>query len=848
MAEQAGQGQGTSQEAKARPGQRRIALWTRDYARIPGIPDEYLGPDGAPRPAWSRFLDAFAALAPSEIERRFASADRHLREAGVTYRAPGDTADRLWPLSHLPLIIDEADWRQLTAGIAQRAQLLEMVLRDVYGEGKLVAQGAVPAAAIAGSSEYLRELCGVKPPGGRYLNIYAADVGRGPDGRWWVLSDRTQAPSGAGYALENRLVLSRAFPTLARDMNVLRLAPFFRAFRAGLAAGAQRAQPRICLLTPGPLSETYFEQAYLARYLGLLLVEGDDLVVHDGRAHVRTIAGLKRADVIWRRVDGDFVDPLELSAASRLGVPGLVQALRNGEVVVANMPGSALVESRALLGFLGPLARWLNGAELKLPHVATWWCGEEAARREVLARFDEMAIAGAFGETVPGFGEERTVLPAELPPAERARLRAAIERRGMDYVGQEVARLSTAPVLMDGRLQPRPFVLRVYAAATPEGWTVMPGGFARITDQPDARAVRMTGEVRSADVWVLADRPVEMETLLPSGESVAIRRLLGNLPSRAADNLFWYGRYLERCEATLRLVRALAARTMEADLGSGGMAATLARLTRLLIAWGAIARADDEKEAPPPAALEAAREALAARDRYGAARALVGNARYAAAVIRERLSVDAWRLLQDLEVEANRPPPQTLAEAHETADRMLRLLAALAGLAQENTNHVAGWRFLDMGRRVERGVDTCRFARHFAGDSASADDLDILLDLIDSQITYRSRYVIGAALAPVRDMALLDPYNPRSVGFQIETLAEHVATLPTIVADGLFEEPRRLMARLQADLQATLAEEIDAARILSIEQRLMAFADAVAARYFLQRPGRGRRDAPESLG
>src|SRR5947199_6101040 len=263
--------QGSNQDSKARPGQRRIAQWTRDYARLPGIPDEYIGQDGAPRPAWSRFFDAFAALSPADIERRFASADRHLREAGVTYRAPGETADRLWPLSHLPLIIDEADWQQLTAGIAQRAQLFEMVLRDLYGEGRLVTDGAVPAAAIAGSTEYLRAVCGVKPPGNRYLHFYAADLGRGPDGRWWVLDDRAQAPSGAGYALENRLVLSRAYPDIYNTMNVQRLATFFDQLRRGMAAAADRADPRICMMSPGPFSETYFEQAHLARYLGFLL-------------------------------------------------------------------------------------------------------------------------------------------------------------------------------------------------------------------------------------------------------------------------------------------------------------------------------------------------------------------------------------------------------------------------------------------------------------------------------------------------------------------------------------------------------------------------------------------------
>ena len=400
----AGQGgQGSIQENRARPGQRRMAQWTRDYARLPGIPDEYIGPDGAPRAAWSRFFDAFAALTPADIERRFASADRHLREAGVTYRAPGETADRLWPLSHLPLIIDETDWQQLTAGIAQRAQLLEMVLRDLYGEGRLVADGAVPAAAIAGSNEYLRSICGVKPPGGRYLHLYAADVGRGPDGRWWVLGDRTQAPSGAGYALENRLVLSRAFSNLYKSMNVERVAPFFEAFRDSLRASAERDEPRIGLLTPGAFSETYFEHATMARYLGFLLVEGDDLAVSGDRIHIRTVAGLKRLDVLLRRVDSNFLDPLELDASSHLGVPGLIDVLRKNGVVVANMPGSGVLEARALLGFLPSLCRRLLGENLIMPHIATWWCGQKSAREQVLSRLDEFAIEGAYGRGVPGF-------------------------------------------------------------------------------------------------------------------------------------------------------------------------------------------------------------------------------------------------------------------------------------------------------------------------------------------------------------------------------------------------------------------------------------------------------------
>src|SRR5579859_2662730 len=585
MAGQADQGNG--QGSKARPASRRVAQWMRDYVPLPGIPDEYIAEGGTPRAVWTRFFDAFATLTPGEIERRFGTADRHLREAGVSYRAPGETADRTWLLSHLAHLIDVAEWRQLTEGIVQRAQLLEMVLADLYGEGRLIADGAIPAAAIAGSPEFLRQVSGIKPPGGRYLSLYAADVGRGPDGRWWVLSDRTQAPSGAGYALENRLVLSRAFANLYKSMNVERVAPFFEAFRDALRGGADRDEPRIGLLTPGQFSETYFEHATLARYLGFLLVEGDDLAVSGDRLHIRTVAGLKRLDVLLRRVDSNFLDPLELDASSQLGVPGLIDVLRKNGVIVANMPGSGVMEARALLGFLPSLCRRFFGEDLKMPHIATWWCGQKSAREEVLSRLDEVAIEGAYLRRVPGFPSNGPVLPGDLSPAERERLKTAINERGIDFVGQELVRLSTMPVWDRGRITPRPFVLRVFAAATPQGWTVMPGGFCRIAEQLDARAVSMGDGARAADVWVVSDKAVSPTTLLPAGDTVRIRRIAGWVPSRAADNLFWLGRYLERAEATLRLVRALATAQRDPGKGSSPVLHSVERIQRLLVTWGA---------------------------------------------------------------------------------------------------------------------------------------------------------------------------------------------------------------------------------------------------------------------
>ncbi|THD44877.1 MAG: hypothetical protein E7774_09180 [Bradyrhizobium sp.] len=824
--------------------QARVAEWTRDYAPLPGTPDEFIGADGARRPHWERLLLALAELEPDEIVQRFAAADRRIRNRGMSYRVQGETAERSWPLSRMPLLIPESEWRQIERGMIQRAELLDRVLADVYGEGRLVAEGLLPAAAVAGSRDFVAAMRGVLPPGKRWLRLYAVDIGRGPDGRWWALGDRAQAPSGSGYALENRLVVSQAFSHLYSRLNVERLAPFFRDLRAGLKSAGERSEPRIGILTPGPLSATYSEQAYLARYLGFLLVEGDDLVVRDGRAFVRTIAGLKRCDVLWRHVDAEWCDPLELNAASRIGVPGLIEAIRAGGVAVENMPGSGLLESRALLAFLPALARRLIGEDLAIPNIATWWCGQPNERERVLADLDSVAIAGAFSDVVPGLPRRAAVAGAELTQDERATLREAIAARGVDFVGQDVVRLSTTPRWEEDHLVPRPFVLRVYAAATPQGWKVMPGGFCRISDRPDARAVSMDEGVESADVWVLAEKPVEISSLLPGPESVRIVRMLGNLPSRAADNLFWFGRYLEREEATLRLVRCLCARAVDPDAPTSSSRRSIQRLKGLLVAWGAIdAEAIDE---PSSMAAEAALRDEATR---GSALSIARAARHAASVIRERLTPQTWHLIGRLESTISDAPQRRLGEAEmlDCIDEALTVVAALAGVFDENFNRSAGWVFYELGRRIERAINTCRLTRQFAGHDASEYGLDVLLDLIDSQITYRSRTLIGVALAPVRDMALLDPFNPRSVAFQANLIDEHLASLPTLKQDGVPEEPRRLATLLRAELAAQYADRIDDSGILAVEQRLTKLADSLATRYFLQGAAEARAEAAAGL-
>lgn len=826
--------QGRSPSARTRT-ERRNALLA-GYRPLPGVHDELIGADGQVRPQWEPFLAEWCAFSSDELNQRFGLADRHVRDTGVSYRVHGDldegdptAGERSWPLSHVPLVITGAEWQTIAAGVAQRAHLLSTLLDDIYGPGEMISNGLLPASIVTGSADYLRPLQGA--PGGGALQLYAADLGRGPDGRWWVLQDRTQAPSGTGYALENRLALSRAFPDMFRTMNVERLAAFFQGFRAGLVASSKRVEPRICLLTPGPLNESYFEQTYLARYLGFLLVEGGDLVMREGRVHVRTIAGLKRADVIWRRIDGDFSDPLELNASSALGVAGLVQAVRKGSVHIANGLGSGVVEARALMGFLPALGERILGEDMILPNVATWWCGQPRERATVLDRLDEMSIAPAF-RSAGGGRDTGPVIAGELPAAERDALRARIEARGMDYVGQEVVRLSTMPVFQNGRLQPRPMTLRVFAAATPDGWKVMPGGFCRISDEPDARAVSMQSGVRSSDVWVTSDAPVEQVTLLPTPDRIPIRRITGTLPSRAADNLFWLGRYLERTEATLRLVRALLGRLIDTDL-TQGRNETLRRLANLLVAWGA------SPSGKTQTLLAQASAALHGLDQYGSAIATVREARRTASVIRERLSIDAWRLFGDMQqqltLEEGHEPSE--GEAYEIADRALKSLAAFSGLSQENMVRGPGWRFLDIGRRLERGIATCRFARHFAETTAPTDALDALLDLTDSQITYRSRYLLGASLQPVLDLVMLDPYNPRSVAFQIDRLDTEIRDLPSLTEDGMLEAPRRLILKLAAECRTAEAARLDRTSILLFEQLLMGVSSAIADRYFLQNTG-----------
>lgn len=810
------------------------------YKPLAGTFDEMMAPDGSLRGPWPAFLSRLAELGEEGVKEAFAGAEQQLRNSGVFFRVYDDPAgaERPWPLTPVPLLISSADWAALSEGAIQRARLAEALLADVYGPGRLARDGVLPAAAIAGSPDFLRPLVGVTPKGGRFLRFFAVDIGRGPDGRWWVLSDRAQAPSGAGYALENRLAVNRALPDVARDLNVERLASFFQAFRDDLAALNAGAEARVGLLTPGRLNETYFEHAYLARYLGFLLVEGGDLTVRDDAVYVRTVSGLKRIDALWRRLDGDFADPLELRTASALGVPGLVQAVRAGRVDVTNALGSGVAESRALMGFMPALCRHVLGEDLKLPNLATWWCGQEAERRTVLGGFDEMAIASAFSGPLPGLSFY-SKLGSAMSSGERRVARSLIETRGLDVVGQEDVRLSTMPVWDGKRLVPKPFVLRLFVAATEDGWTVMPGGFCRISGSNDARLVSMQQGAETADVWVLSDAPVKETTLLQRPDRVAVRRSTGTLPSRSADNLYWLARYLERAEGALRLVRALVNRLV--DGGGGGEHPVIRDVVDYLRVIGAL---DLERKGTPA---ELAVAALSDPAQLSSLVSLTGAARNAGSAIRDRLSPDAFRAVTEVAAVFETIGRRRLSPAQllDEVNHGLRRIAAFAGLSAENMNRAMGWRFLDLGRRIERALATASIIRRFAFEEPTTEALDLLLEVGDSQITYRWRYVMRPAALPVIDLMVLDGANPRSIAFQLARIVEHLEALPATTVDGRPADLLRLARKIDARLANTAAEALTPRDVEKIISRLMKLSGLVTDRFFTQRPTEARAEELE---
>lgn len=747
--------------------------------------DEMSADGVQPRPHWQELIDSLDSIGRDELMRRWNRAERRIRENGITYNIYSDPlgANRPWKLDLVPLLIKAEEWRRIEAGIQQRAHLLNLVLEDLYGPQALVAAGRLPPAVIFANPAFLRPVAGLQAPKQSYLHLLAVDLARSPDGQWWVLSDRTQTPSGAGYALENRTIVSDALPELFRSSNVRRLAPFFKAQREALIQLAQPQlaqsyQPRIVLLTPGPFNETYFEHSYLARYLGFTLVEGADLTVRDRRVFLKTVEGLQPVDVILRRVDDSFCDPLELRADSYLGVPGLVDAVAAGNVRVANALGSGLIETAAIIPFLPGLSRHLLGEPLKLPSVATWWCGQDYALDWVLDHLDDVVVKPAF----PSRGME-PVFGAELAQAEKSRFVEQLRSRPYEYVAQEQVALSTAPVWEDGHLHSRSIVLRAYALNAGTEWIVMPGGLVRVAEAQGS-VVSMQRGGHSKEAWILWDAPVDTFSMLrPRNQPVELRRGSADLPSRVADNLFWLGRYAERCESITRLLRTLIVRVRQATESELGC------LIRLHSCLGTRHHKLPRKKRRPTAT-ELEQEIISMMTdskRPDSLSSTLAEVSRLGSTVRDRLSSDMTRLIGQLTESIQVEDYMRFVEYSAVLTGCLELLSAFSGMERENITRGHGWVFLSLGRRLERAMYSVRQLREIANPLAEREWplLEYLLEVADSSMTYRSRFYTTLQPVAVLDVLMADETNPRSLDFQLSHLADLYAKLPRHTPDDL---------------------------------------------------------------
>ena len=742
-------------------------------------------------PHWAEFFAHHGASDPAELNQRSASLERQVRDNGVTYNVYADAGgpQRPWSLDLFPLIITPDSWKGIESGILQRVRLLDQVMADIYGPQQLLARGLLPPALVHGHPGYLRPMHGAAPVGGTHLHIAAFDLARGPDGNWWLVSQRTQAPSGLGYLLENRLAVSRQFPQAFENMHVQRLAGTYRALiehLKSISPGGRDAH--IALLTPGPYNETYFEHAYLARYLGLTLVEGGDMLVRDQRLYLKTLKGLVPIHTLLKRLDDQFLDPLELRPDSTLGVPGLLQAVRAGNVLVANAPGSDFLESPALLGFLPGLAGHLLGEDLALPALPTWWCGERNAMEEVLPRLSECAIKPTYPGSVQ-HGSFEAVLGGDLNPRELDEWAGRIARQGDDHTIQAYLPLAQMPTWQRegeraGRILPRSVMLRVFAVANgPQSWQVLPGGLARVA-HANAEIATMQRGGSSADVWVMTRGAVDRTTLLaPALTPGAVAQRKRLVTSRAAENLYWLGRYTERTENTIALARL----TLECLNGEDQSSAPL-------LGWlGRMAVANSLVLAGVPAPVQARRvfeRSLIASLGGGAPASSVGYnlraVRAAGSSVRERLSQEHWNMIvraqEDL---AEACEAQTRSGEFSTMQALDilkdagRHMAAITGAQTDRMTRDDGWRLLSIGRHIERlGFLARSLALGLETASVHTEaGFEAMVALFDSTITFHAQFQQSREMAAMIDLLVLDRDNPRSLAWVAHTLRGRLAKL-----------------------------------------------------------------------
>lgn len=753
------------------------------YQPAGAVHDEMSLADGSVRPHWEYLMDSLNALGAEALQERYQKATRILRDDGATYNLHSDPAfSQTWRLDPVPLLIGSEEWNQVETGLRERAELLNLLLADLYGPRELLKFRVIPPELLYNHAGYLRPCYDVKLPGEHQLINYAADLVRDSSGEFCVIADRSQAPSGDGYALENRSVIARVFPSLFRDSQVHRLSLFFRNLRRKLGELSPGGDlPRVVVLTAGPYGKNYFEQVYLANYLGYPLVQGGDLTVRNGYLWMKSLDGLSRVDVVLRRVEDSLCDPVELRGDSRAGVPGILEVARAGRVSIVNPLGSGVMENAAFTKFLPAIGRHFLGRELRLRSPASYWCGDGEDLAFVLANIERLVIKHVSHR--PGM---HSLFPAGMNEQQRDELRAAVKARPHRYVAQEIVTPSHTPTLQDGQLMPRPTVLRSYAVATESSYAIIPGGLTRVGGGEDPVAVNSEQGTLSKDTWILASEPEKQMTLRPVGED-HIRshdEHDADIPSRVLENLFWFARYAERAEFAMRLLRTIFVQLNSTEqLPASSYPPLLRAVTHVTATYPGFTGDNAALlEHPEPELLSVVLDA----ERSGSVTASLLAMLRAGEEVKELLSNDTRRLITDIRDELGHLSQALrigLTSAPEEAlDPLVTELLALAGLAQESMVRGVGWRFLEMGRRLERAQQTVALIRALLVPVVpKADEAALLqpvLVSLESVITYRRRFQARLNVANGLELLMLDRGNPRSLLFQLDRLREHCEQLP----------------------------------------------------------------------
>lgn len=797
------------------------------YGNASGM-DEALAKDGALVPHWQQLLSRIEEIGIAGIADRTDKIRRILRDDGAIYNATGGS--HVWGLDPVPIVLSAEQWRELEVGLVERAQLLDFVLKDIYGNQEIIRRGLVPPEVIYGHPGFIRACHHTHLPGSHQLILYAADLIRNADGELVVLGDRTQAPSGTGYALENRLVMQRVFPLLFRESGTRILRGFFNTLRNQMVALAPEKNlqsgdgPRIVILTPGAYSETFFEHAFLANYLGYPLVQGKDLTVRKGRVWMKTLDGLSRVDVIVRRVDDNWCDPVELKGDSGLGVPGLLEVVRAGKVSIANPLGSGILEAGALMKYLPSISQHFFGKPLSLPSAPTYWCGDKDDLKFVLANIKELRIKPAQRHF-----DSHAVYGSSLSESELTELKASIKAQPNNWVAQEYIQPVSGPCWRNNSLQPRPFALRAFAVANERAYQVMPGGLTR--SAANARDQLITNQLGaiSKDTWVQLAPGEEDQAAKSTSAAAASRTVDSSLPSRVLENLFWVGRYTERADMALRLLRTVFMQINSAhQLPEEAERLLLYAVTQQTMTYPGFTEADNDLFKDPEKELMSV---VLNEKRMGSVSASLRAMLRSASEVREMLSSDTLRVMNDIDDEIARlhvTLKTGIASAPEEAlDPLVTAILALSGLFNESLFRGMSWRFLEVGRGIEKVYQLATLMRSLIVPVCQSDEshsvcVESVLSTTEGLTTFRRRFRNDASLYNVLATLMLDRTNPRSLIFQLEKLQEYLEPMPknTLTAPESSKEQRAVIESI-ANLQlADLSQLVNSDKKLPIRNHL----------------------------